>query len=423
MATLLFKVYLSSTLKDLVEERKAVEDALRDQCVVTHSYRASEDSVALSCLQDVADCDLYIGIVGLRYGFIPTSGIVNENGLSITELEYRHAKENDIPRLMFLKDENVIPYTQTDAKSKEHPSERIEGFRSAANTDQRAAVFTSISELREGVLKAFNAFAKKRLSGTSGSSRGLLIGVDPATLETGAVFKDVDAPWCPEMVVIRSGRFMMGSVEGEPDAYPEESPQHLVTIDYRFALGRYLVTFTEFEAFCAASSRRPPGDEGWSRGRFPVINVSWNDAQAFVAWLSSKTKRPYRLPTEAEWEYACRAGTTTRTFRGDSISVKHANYDHEHGRTSEVGSYPANPWGLYDLLGNVWEHVEDPYHETYVGAPDDGSAWLSDADLSRRVVRGGSFSYGSKDNRSAVRCDHDVTIPDRQHGFRVAFTI
>ena len=126
MATLLFKVYLSSTLKDLVEERKAVEDALRDQCVVTHSYRASEDSVALSCLQDVADCDLYIGIVGLRYGFIPTSGIVNENGLSITELEYRHAKENDIPRLMFLKDENVIPYTQTDAKSKEHPSERIE---------------------------------------------------------------------------------------------------------------------------------------------------------------------------------------------------------------------------------------------------------------------------------------------------------
>ena len=139
---------------------------------------------------------------------------------------------------------------------------------------------------------------------------------------------------------------MMGSVEGEPDAYPEESPQHLVTIDYRFALGRYLVTFTEFEAFCAASSRQPPGDEGWSRGRFPVINVSWNDAQAFVAWLSSKTKRPYRLPTEAEWEYACRAGdydphVPRRLYQRQARELRPRARKNERGRV-----VPGEPLGL-----------------------------------------------------------------------------
>jgi formylglycine-generating enzyme required for sulfatase activity len=166
-----------------------------------------------------------------------------------------------------------------------------------------------------------------------------------------------------------------------------------------------------------------PSDEGWARGRFPVINVSWNDAQAFIAWLGQQTSHSYRLPTEAEWEYACRAGTRTRTYRGATISVKHANYNQASSRTTQVGSYPANPWGLYDMLGNVWEHVEDPYHDGYREAPADGSAWLSDADLSRRVVRGGSFSYGARDNRAAVRCDHDVSTADRQHGFRVVLPI
>lgn len=163
-----------------------------------------------------------------------------------------------------------------------------------------------------------------------------------------------------------------------------------------------------------------PGDEGWGRGRHPVINVSWQDARAFASWLSKMTNKPYRLPSEAEWEYACRAGTGTKFYRGDRLSVKHANYDMANGRTTEVGSYPANPWGLYDMLGNVWEHVEDAYHPDYEEAPADGSAWIINGDSSRRVVRGGSFSYSARDNRSAVRCDHDSATPDRQHGFRVA---
>jgi formylglycine-generating enzyme required for sulfatase activity len=416
-----YTVYLSSTLADLEDERKAVQDALADQCVVKHSYRASEHALVESCLGDVAACQLYIAILGLRYGYVPPDR--NPEGLSITELEYQHARSMRTPRHVFLKDPRAIAYTHTDAGTKEHPMGKIESFRERVARDQRPMIFSSIPQLREQVLKAFNDFKEQKSDGARFSSQGVPIGADPATLPDGGVFKDVDAVWCPELIVVPAGRFMMGSPDTDTSAYPEELPRHEVTIDSRFALGRYPVTFEEFDLFCDAARYPKPGDEGWDRGRRPVINVSWNDARAFIDWLSQNTSRPYRLPSEAEWEYACRAGTATRTYRGDTISVKHANYNQVHGRTTEVGSYPANPWGLYDMLGNVWEHVQDPYHDDYRGAPADGRPWLDDADLSKRVVRGGSFSYGAKDNRCAVRCDHDVATPDRQHGFRVARSI
>lgn len=128
--------------------------------------------------------------------------------------------------------------------------------------------------------------------------------------------------------------------------------------------------------FCVAKRRKKPDDESWGRKERPVINVNWQDARDYVVWLSEETGRAYRLPSEAEWEYACRAGTTSRYSFGDAITPVYANYgDSGLGRTSLVGAYPANPWGLHDMHGNVWEWIEDDWHDNYNGAPTDGSAW------------------------------------------------
>lgn len=192
---------------------------------------------------------------------------------------------------------------------------------------------------------------------------------------SGASFRD--CPECPEMVVVPAGSFMMGSPGSEARYVIEgrnERPQRHVTIAKPFAVGKFEVTFSEWEACVAdfgCQGNRWPSDEGWSKGRRPVINVSWNDAKEYIAWLSRKTGQTYRLLTEAEWEYAARAGTTTRYSWGDEFSSSSAN--NNKGRTVPVGGYPANPWGLYDVHGNAWEWVEDCYGN-YIGAPTDGTA-------------------------------------------------
>lgn len=237
-------------------------------------------------------------------------------------------------------------------------------------------------------------------------------------LPYGAVFSD--APFAPEMVVIPPGTFLMGSPDSGPDAYDDEKPQHKVTIGYRFAIGRYPVTFEEFDAFCEATGRKKPGNEGWGRGRRPVINVSWDDAEAYLNWLAGETGKPYRLPSEAEWEYACRAGTETQHWWGDDFDPAMVNVGGE--KTSEVGAYPANPWGVHDTNGNVWEWVEDTWHSNYDGAPADGSAWPG-GDESFRVFRGGSWNYGPRNVRSANRSRVDSILRFYSSGFRVARTL
>jgi hypothetical protein len=164
-----FTVYLSSTLNDLESERRAVQDALRDLCVVKHSYGASEDALVESCLADVAAADVYVGILGLRYGYVPTHQVENPQRLSITELEYRHAAANGIPRLLFLKDENSVLLTLSDYRTNEHDPERIERFRTIAESEQRASRFASIPELREHVIKG--SMPSKRRTMTSTPSR------------------------------------------------------------------------------------------------------------------------------------------------------------------------------------------------------------------------------------------------------------
>ena len=167
-------------------------------------------------------------------------------------------------------------------------------------------------------------------------------------------------------------------------------------------------------------SNKSPSDQGWGKGRRPVINVSWNDAKEYVTWLARKTGQPYRLLTEAEWEFAARAGTTTKYAFGDTLDKQQAQFSES--KTAEVGGFPANAWGLHDMHGNVWEWCEDNWHPTYQGAPQDGSVWQG-GDVSLRVLRGGSWYNVPQFLRSAYRFRSPPGIRNYDSGFRVARTL
>jgi len=240
-----------------------------------------------------------------------------------------------------------------------------------------------------------------------------------------------------EMAQIPGGTFLMGAPESEADSLGVERPQHPVTVP-PFFLGRYTVTI---EQWLAVMGALPEGmqivvDEAFTASaRQPVVRVSYNDADAFCVRLSRATGRDYRLPTEAEWEYACRAGTTSPFAFGATITREVANYDSgspgaaaaeekTRGRTVPVGSLgAANGFGLLDMHGNVYELCEDRWHSSYQGAPADGSAWVSDADQRTRVLRGGSWSHRAKYCRAAARnIVGNPTGRSRKIGFRVAMT-
>ena len=240
----------------------------------------------------------------------------------------------------------------------------------------------------------------------------------------GRRFRDCNE--CPEMVVVPSGSFTMGSLSGEEGRNNDESPRHVVRIDYRFAVGMYEVTFAEWNACVNAEGcrRYVPDDEGWGRGNRPVINVSWEDAQSYVLWLSTRTGHKYGLLSESEWEYVARAGTDTRYSWGNEIGLNRANCAGCGSRwdikqTAPVGSFSANAWGVHDMHGNVWEWVEDCYNDSYVGAPSDRSAWQS-GNCSKRVLRGGSWYYGPRLLRSADRIRFTADSRSVYIGFRVA---
>ncbi len=251
-------------------------------------------------------------------------------------------------------------------------------------------------------------------------------------MRPGRVFRDCEG--CPEMVVVPAGEFQMGSPEREAERDVDEGPRHRVRIPRAFAVGKYEVTFEEWDACVAEGGCRGyrPVDEGWGRGRRPVIYVSWEDTKGYLEWLSEKTGKEYRLLTEAEWEYAARAGTEGPFHTGSTITTDRANYDgnFRYGwsrskgryreRTVSVGTFPANGFGLHDMHGNVWEWVEDCWHGNYSGSPSDGSAWVSGGDCRRRVLRGGSWDNGPRDLRSAARDGNSATFRFNLLGFRIA---
>jgi formylglycine-generating enzyme required for sulfatase activity len=287
----------------------------------------------------------------------------------------------------------------------------------------------------------------------------------------GTGFRDCNV--CPDMVVVPAGSYIMGSPNSEEGRYPNESPQHAVTIPRAFAAGKFEVTRGQFAAFVNETAFQPQGDNCyyWDGGEskyvnndpskswrnpgytqsdgHPVVCVSWSDAKAYVAWLTQKTGKAYRLLTEAEWEYAARGGTTTaRPWGNDphqacayanvgdlarnrtvspgkgkhwSMNTTH-NCDDNAGFTASVGSYRPNAYGLYDMIGNVWELTEDCWNDTYAGAPADGSAWLV-GDCSRRAARGGRWYSTARDARSARRSWGGAALRNGDFGFRVARTL
>ncbi len=265
--------------------------------------------------------------------------------------------------------------------------------------------------------------------------------VTPALLTPGSSFRD--CPECPEMVVIPAGSFTMGSPPHESGRYDDEGPQHRVSVS-AFAMGKYEVTFAEWAACVrdGGCNGYRPNDSRWGRGNRPVMNVSWDDAQTYVRWLGRGTGERYRLPSEAEWEYAARAGTATARYwresagsgcgyaNGADLTAKEqysgltvANCRDGYINMAPVGSFRANGFGLHDVLGNVREWLEDCWHGSYADAPTDGSAWITGGSCAKRVLRGGSWIIDPRDLRSADRARNLTDFRNNYNGFRVARTL
>jgi formylglycine-generating enzyme required for sulfatase activity len=245
-------------------------------------------------------------------------------------------------------------------------------------------------------------------------------------LKPGDLFQEC-AKDCPEMIVVPAGEFVMGSPVTEKDHDEIEGPQHKVTIARPFAVSKFDVTFADWDACVSVGGCPQASDSDFGRDTKPVINVSWDDAQQYVAWLSRMTGKPYRLLTEAEWEYAARAGSQTAYFWGDEIGDGKANCngcsnERRKKETSPVKSFEPNDFGLYNMAGNVWQWVQDCYKDNYDGAPTDGSARTTD-DCSNRVIRGGSWYENPSLLRTAQRLVFNRGNRAYDTGFRVARTL
>lgn len=220
-----------------------------------------------------------------------------------------------------------------------------------------------------------------------------------------------------EWINIPAGTFLMGSPNSEENRWDVET-QHQVSLS-GFKMSKYEVTFEQYDAFCESTGRAKPNDAGWGRGKRPVINVTWDDAVAFTEWLGEGC----RLPTEAEWEYACRAGTATTFNMGNKLMPSQANFNHRtiSGKTMPVGSFPPNAWGLYDMHGNVWEWCNDWYgSDYYKTSPTNDPQGPSSGPC--RVFRGGSWFNYEMHCRSAFRdyYHYGSVISDMRIGFRLA---
>ena len=250
----------------------------------------------------------------------------------------------------------------------------------------------------------------------------LLSGQTTFADEPGAVIRDCST--CPEMVVVPAGTFRMGDLNGGGDV--DEAPVREVNIPRAFAIARFETTFAQWDACAAAGAcRQGVSDIGFGRGDRPVMLVTWEDAQAFAGWLSEMTGKRFRLPSEAEWEYVARAGSEARYPWGDDVGQSNANCDGcgsrwDDERTAPAGSLPANAFGVHDMVGNLYEWVQDCGRYSYEGAPSDGSAVGPDAACRQRMMRGGSWLSLPRASRPANRVRNPVGFQDINVGFRVA---
>ncbi len=249
-------------------------------------------------------------------------------------------------------------------------------------------------------------------SGTASTVTGPL-----PTQRAGVQIKDCDN--CPAMIVIPAGSFMMGSPASEAGRNASEGPRHLVSFARAFAVGQYEVTFAEYDVCVAAGACIQVSDDGWGRGRRPVVNVSFRDASRYAAWLSSTTGQRYFLPSESEWEYAARAGTDAPWNTGSAIISDDANILNQFARTVNVGGYPPNAFGLYDVHGNAQEWTLDCYDTGYVGVPVDGAAATSGNCTAQALLRGGGYASEPATARSSARIVGPRSFRSNATGFRV----
>jgi len=239
----------------------------------------------------------------------------------------------------------------------------------------------------------------------------------PTAVRAGTEIKD--CPACPAVVELPAGAFNMGSSTGDPS----ERPPHHVTIGQPFAIGKYEVTVDQWNACANGGGCDKISTDASAPGNAPVRDVSWDDARKYVAWLSKTSGKSYRLPTEAEWEYAARGGTSTVYWWGDQPrkgtgNCKDCGDPWSDAAPTTVGSFSPNPYGLYDMNGSVWEWVADCWHISYKNAPTDGRAWDEPA-CSVRVIRGGSWREGFSYMQSSTRFKYSASVRQSQNGFRV----
>lgn len=222
----------------------------------------------------------------------------------------------------------------------------------------------------------------------------------------------------PELVKIQNGTFLMGS----NDYWDNEKPPHIVNIENQFYIGKFEVTFKEYDKFCEDTGKLKPHDNGWGRGNKPVINISWRDAKDYTIWLSNKTNKPFRLLTEAEWEYAARAHTKTKySFGEDDNDLIHYAWFEKNSKdygTQDVGQKKPNNFGIYDMHGNVYEYCEDWYADNYFKTPTNGSAYNKQTKY--KVIRGGSWNFGKDRQRSSHRGRAYLNYREHDLGFRLA---
>jgi formylglycine-generating enzyme required for sulfatase activity len=333
----------------------------------------------------VAQCDAMLAIVGPRWAELLVSRAEDPDDFVVIEI--KAALELG---------KRVIPLLMGEAHfpSVDILPETIRAFGRRNALVLRGDRFRSDYQKLSAALKQAFADAEKERAAKAKAKLDDLPPLPPP----GTVFRHFET--APEVVVVPAGSYLMGSHKDEKGRSESEGPQHSVTISRPLAVSRSPVTFDEWEACIAdgGGNGYSPPDNGWGRGRRPVINVSWEDAQNYVSWLAKKAGRPYRLLSEAEWEYAARAGTTTAYSTGSSIRTKQSQFsgysDTEWGdarKTVAVGTFTPNAFGLYDMHGNVGEWVEDWWNPNYEGAPADGSAWCS-GNKRQRVIRGAAGS-------------------------------
>jgi len=325
----------------------------------------------------------------------------------------------------------------------------------AVDAEHEPRLFEQDIRMGEGVVKKLeaklgaaqpNAEGKRREEERRAQMQAELKkqGIDPGSVGVAGQNTFRDCPDCPDMVVVPAGSSDMGSRSLEEGHQDNESPIHRVNIK-TFALGKYAVTLAQFASFIdetgysAGNDCYKFGSGGGKNGNWrdtgfkqaenqPVVCVNWNDAQAYAAWLSKKTGKQYRLPSEAEWEYAARAGTATARYWGNEIGKNNANCSGcgsqwDGKQTAPVGSFKPNAFGLYDMLGNAWQWAADCWHDNYSGAPADGAAWGAAADSCGRVLRGGSWINKPRFVRAASRLRYVSAFRINDNRFRLARTL